>query len=80
MIVVDASVLANVTFDPSHSFAGPAFEKVLSKSLGEGMYAFIATVTLGAAVADDRTFRCELRDGATVLGGATSRSDHADGD
>ena len=79
------SVLANVTYVASHSFAGPDYEKVLSKNLGEGMYAFIATVKLEGRTSDDSTngggvdaFRhevgCELRAGATVLGG-TSQSE-----
>jgi hypothetical protein len=74
-----SSVLANVTFEPAHNFSGPNFEKILAKDFGEGMYAFIATVTLGAENTDSlRRFQCELRDGGTVLGGATS-SHAADG-
>lgn len=67
------SVLANVTYVPSHTFAGPDYELILRKTLGEGMYAFTATVELQANFDDIGTgilqLRCELRDGSTVLGG-----------
>lgn len=65
------SVLANVTYVASHTWTSGAMEKVLGKNLPEGMYAFTATVEL--ATAGYSTFwsmRCELRDGATVLGGS----------
>lgn len=75
------SVLANVTYVPSHTFAGPGYEQILTKSLSEGMYSFTATVELVANyVGSDTTFsgRCELRDGSTVLGG-TGFDVHVDG-
>lgn len=65
------SVLANVTYVPSYTFVGPNFEEVLSKDLGAGMYAFVATVELGSGDYDIFwSLRCELRDGSTVLGDA----------
>ena len=73
------SVLANVIYVDRHYFAGPDFEKVLSKNLGEGMYAFIATIRLNATYSAERTFNCELRDGATILGGARSYHDTSAG-
>jgi hypothetical protein len=66
------SVAANVTYVPDYVFAGPGLEKVLSKNLPEGTYAFVATVELVARASDFdwvHGVRCELRDGATVLGG-----------
>lgn len=65
------SVLANVTYVASHTFVGPNFEKILSKALGEGMYAFTGTVVLDYSDFKDTVWvgQCELRDGATVLGG-----------
>ena len=73
------SVLANVTYVASHTFAGPNYEKILSKDLPEGMYAFMAAVELDSSIFGDSTWtgRCELRDGPTVLGGA-STSLHAE--
>jgi len=68
-------VLANVAYVPSHTFAGPGYEKMLGKSLGEGMYAFIGTVELSGNYYQDTgelIVRCELRDGSTILGGAGS--------
>lgn len=69
------SVLANVAYVPSHTFAGPNYEKMLGKSLGEGMYAFIGTVELSGNYYEDPGelfVRCELRDGSTILGGSGS--------
>lgn len=63
---------ANLTYVASHTFVGPDYEQILTKSLGEGMYAFTATVELVANfVTNDTQFigRCELRDGSTVFGG-----------
>ena len=71
-----SSVLANVTYVPNHTFAGPHYEKVLGKTLGEGMYAFTATVELSGNFITEYTefvVRCELRDGATVLGGTGAK-------
>ncbi len=70
-------MLANVTYDADHTFAGPAMEKILGKNLPAGMYAFVATVYLeGGIYTQDGEFTaiCELRDGAVVLGGATAHS------
>jgi hypothetical protein len=71
-------VAANVTYVPSHDFVGPNLEKVLSKNLAEGTYAFAATIELEGNVDSSPTgadlweheVACELRDGSTVLGGA----------
>lgn len=81
------SVLANVTYVASHNFAGPNYERVLTKTLPQGMYAFMATVELSGAVnasatgADpwEHSVRCELRDGTTVLGGAGQSSTNPGG-
>lgn len=72
-----AGSAVRVNYDPSHTFAGPSLEKVLETSLGEGTYAFVATVQLQAAFGDTDpdasvTSRCELRGSATVLGGASA--------
>ena len=69
------SVLTSFTYAPSHTFVGEGFEKVLTRNLSEGMYFFSATVNMEAAATDDEDaliqFYCELRDGATVLSGAS---------
>jgi len=70
------SVLANVTYVATYTFAGGSYEKILTKSLGEGMYAFTATVELVSGDFDNAwTIRCELRDGGTVLGGTGASFD-----
>jgi hypothetical protein len=73
------SVLSRVTYVASHNFAGPDYEKILSTNLPAGMYAFIATVELGGGIFDytrgEHSVRCELRDGAAILGGATQNED-----
>jgi hypothetical protein len=67
-------VLSSFTYEPSHTFAGRTFEKVLSRNLGEGMYFLTANVELASDYTTDEDvlvqFACELRDGATVLSGA----------
>ena len=70
-----AGSAVRVDYDPSHTFAGPNFEKLLEIDLGEGTYAFVATATLrasfGSSEADTTvSFQCELRAGPTVLGGS----------
>jgi hypothetical protein len=67
------SVNARITYVPDHSFTGPGLEKVLTTSLGQGMYAFTATIELSGGLFEtggEWNVRCELRDGATILGGA----------
>jgi hypothetical protein len=76
-----APVLSNVTYVASYQFAGPGFEKILSKTLPAGTYAFTGTVELsGNFYQDEGEFhvRCELRDGSTVLGGTGSIVDVAE--
>lgn len=73
-----AGSAVRVDYVASHTFAGPAFEKLLEIDLGEGTYAFVATVQMFArwttADPDDTvSFTCELRGGATVLGGSNAR-------
>jgi hypothetical protein len=67
------SVLANVTYVPSYTFVAASFEKVLSKNLAQGMYAFMATVNLSSGAFDTAWgVTCELRDGSTILGGTSA--------
>ena len=66
------SVLENITYVASHQFAGPDFEKILTKDLAAGTYVFIATVRMRASWAFNGRFECELRDGGIVLGAALS--------
>jgi hypothetical protein len=72
-----AGSAVRVNYDPDHVFAGPGFEKLLELDLGEGTYAFVAAVQLfGSWVEADSVgsiiLQCELRSGATVLGGASA--------
>jgi hypothetical protein len=79
-----------MTFQPSHTFAGPNPEKILATSVGQGNYAFVATVRLTGSVPNCSTSSCDsmvfdvactLQDGATVIGTASAQSessgDHA---
>jgi hypothetical protein len=67
------SVLANVTYVATHTFTTGNLEELLTKSLPEGMYAFTGTVQLGTEGFDSVWLtQCELRDGATVLGGSSA--------
>jgi hypothetical protein len=75
------SVLTSFTYVPSYAFAGSTFEKVMSRTLGEGTYYFDATVHLSGAFFNAKgEFRvgCELRDGSTVLGGAKAAEEVSD--
>jgi hypothetical protein len=70
------SVNSRVSYVGNYQFVGPSFEKILSTNLGEGAYAFIATVNLDGTAPDGdwaHFVQCELRAGATVLGGAAER-------
>ena len=69
-----AGSAVRLTYVPNHTFVGPGFEKLLEIDLGEGTYSFVGTADLAASWGDvgadsDATFKCELRAGASVVGG-----------
>jgi hypothetical protein len=69
-----------ITFQPSHSFAGPGFEKIVSTTLPEGTYALYARAELDGDLFDftsgELDTGCQLRDAAnTSFGGARETED-----
>jgi len=68
-----AGSAVRITFKPSYLFTGPNFEKILSTNLPEGTYALTARAQLSGTFIlgpGQWLVACELRDGATLLGGA----------
>jgi collagen triple helix repeat protein len=73
-----ASGAVRITYQQSHTFAGGDFEQILSTTLPEGTYALTARANLAwEGFNDDNNvaLACELRDGSTLLGGASAGVD-----